>query len=99
MAHAYIDAIANAGAYAVKFQTHIARAEDPVRLLEADGVFGMRMGAALEATIMRRPLIVLCVSDRVKDFGWWPLFGGGTYIYEADRIQTCKLTELLYDNE
>ena len=27
MAHAYIDAIANAGADAVKFQTHIAAAE------------------------------------------------------------------------
>ena len=29
MAHAFIDAIANAGADAVKFQTHIAAAERP----------------------------------------------------------------------
>ena len=66
IAHAFIDAIADAGADAVKFQTHIAAAEstpaepwrvqfsragrDALRLLAAHGILGARSGPGSSST-------------------------------------------------
>ena len=47
---------------------------------EADFVSTVYSTAGLEAMIMQRPLIVFDISPRVREFAWWPLYGGGTFI-------------------
>ncbi|MGO9374711.1 MAG: hypothetical protein ACLQBD_21790 [Syntrophobacteraceae bacterium] len=42
--------------------------------------------AGLEAMVMRRPLVVFDIVPLVRQYAWWPKFGGGTYISSEDAM-------------
>ena len=50
-------------------------------ILASDVVTTLYSTAGLEAMMLERPLGVLCVSNRIRELAWWPLFGGGQYVH------------------
>jgi hypothetical protein len=47
---------------------------------ESDVILTLFSTAGLEAMILRRPVLVADVGEKVREFAWWPQFGGGLYV-------------------
>jgi hypothetical protein len=62
-----------------------------VSLAEAVGMADLAMTiwstAGLEALIMGKPLLVLDIHENVRELAWWPEYGGGEYVRDAQSIR------------
>lgn len=65
---------------------------------DADVTATLFSTAGLEAMILQRPLIVLSVSDKVREVAWWPALGGGVYAATADALKN-QLLELTSNSQ
>jgi hypothetical protein len=43
--------------------------------------------SGLEAMIMRRPLVVFDIAPAIRDYAWWPKFGGGLYVHTCEAMR------------